>query len=110
MAVSQLFGVRESQMEPLPTWCVIACVSFGLLFTVFHVFWAVEGLRYARSRDQRLEAAGAAVPGLAGLMLVAAAVAAPGLISIVFAVASVPLMVLGRAMYELLVFSYSRTE
>ena len=88
----------------MPTWFVATGVAFGLLFFAFHAFWAVSGLRYARSRDDRLEAAGAVVPGLAGLLLAAAAVTSPALLSLGFAILSLPVLVLGRAVYELVVF------
>jgi hypothetical protein len=65
---------------------------------------ALAAIRTARSRGQRLEAMGALVPGLSGLLMAAAALSRSRLWSLTLLVVSVPVMVLGRALYELAVF------
>jgi ABC-type phosphate transport system permease subunit len=88
----------------VPTGLVVAGVAYWLLFAAWQGFWAVAGLQHARSRDEWLEAAGAAVPVAAGLLIAAAALTAPAPVSVALAVVAMPVMVLGRAVYELVVF------
>jgi hypothetical protein len=89
---------------PLPLWVKIVAVAFGAAFFVAHVLLAVHGMRCALTRDQRVEAAGALVPGVSGL-LIAFAVASPwpwlGFAASALAAVTI---VLGRALYEMIVF------
>ena len=80
-----------------------AFTNFGLVFFLFYLSLAILGFRRSASRDDRLEAAGAVIPGLAGLGIVGAVWAGPPWAFALIA-ASVPFMTVGRAVYELIVF------
>ena len=82
---------------------VVAAV-FGSLFFAAHLTCAAHAMRFHPTREGKLEAAGAVVPGSAGLLVTAAAVVAPPWWAIACLVPAVPLLVLGRAVYELVVF------
>jgi hypothetical protein len=88
----------------VPTGLVVAGVAYGLLFAAWQGFWVVAGLRSARSRDERLGATGAAVPGAAGRLIAAAALTAPAPLSVGPAILAVPVVLVGRAVDELVVF------
>jgi hypothetical protein len=81
-----------------------AAAFFGLFFFLYHLIIAVSGIRTALSRDQRLESAGALVPGLSGLLMATAAWSPSRLLSLALVVVALPVLVLGRALYELAVF------
>jgi multisubunit Na+/H+ antiporter MnhB subunit len=88
----------------MPTLFVTISVIFGLLYFAVYALLAIIGYRHAKLRDESLEAIGAVVPGLAGLLLAIAAVAAPSEVSICLAVLSLPISMFGRAVFELVVF------
>ena len=87
-----------------PTWVRVGAVALGVSFFGAHVFLAVMGVRRATNRDDRLEAAGLLVPGLAGLLLAAAYLSPTAALSLTLVLAALPVMIVGRAIYELLVF------
>lgn len=89
---------------PIPTWLKIGLVAFGVLFFACHLVVALRGVRSTPSRDERVEAAGLIVPGVAGLLFAVAVLAPWPLLGLVSAVASIPVLVLGRAAYECIVF------
>ena len=64
----------------------------------------VYSLPYARDRDDRLESIGKIVPGFAGLCIVGAVLSPWPLLSIVLYFVAIPMMVVGRAVYEVIVF------
>ena len=90
----------------MPTWLKLSGLVFGLLFFLYHLGLATWGFRSALSRDQRLEAVGAIVPGLSGLLMVAAAWSPWPALGIGLAVVGVPILILGRAIYELIIFAH----
>ena len=96
----------------MPEWSRIAATSFGILFFVGHLIWAIYSLRFQSTREERLEAAGIVVPGLAGLLIAASAWVPPGygwaVLSILI-VAAV-LIIVGRAIYELIVFGNRKRD
>ena len=81
---------------------IVVCV--GALFFVGHLAWAVYSVRFFSARDDRLEAVGKVVPGLAGLLMVAGALGAPSGWAVVCTVLAFPVMIVGRAAYEFIVF------
>lgn len=91
----------------MPVAFKVIVVCFGALFFLAHLAWAVYSVRFFKARDDKLEAAGKVVPGFAGLLMVAAALLAPSGWSMVCAVLAIPLMIIGRAAYELIVFRKS---
>lgn len=86
----------------MPEW--LNYIAFGVLFFVVHAAWMVYSLPYARDRDDRLEFIGKIVPGFAGLCIVGAVLSPWPLLSIALYLAAIPMMVAGRALYELIVF------
>jgi hypothetical protein len=92
---------------PFPLWLKIVASALGLLVCLGHVVSAVVGTRSARTPEQRTEAAGAIVPGVAGLLLVATVVSPSRPLSLLSACAALPTLVLGRAVYELVAFHKS---
>jgi hypothetical protein len=85
----------------------VIIVCFGATFFLAHLAWALYAVRFYTARDDKLEAAGKVVPGFAGLLMVAAALLAPSGWSVVCGILAIPLMVVGRAVYELIVFRKS---
>ena len=84
---------------------MIAVVTFGLLFFLGHLVVTQANVRRATTRDDRLEALGLLVRGLAGLMLAVAVAARPWpAIGMALALAAILTLILGRAAYELVVF------
>ncbi len=79
-------------------------IAFGCLFFVFYLFLAGVGFRTAKDRNARLEAVGAAVPGLAGVLIVLAFIVPWPLVKLLMALTALPVIVLGRASYELMIF------
>lgn len=79
-------------------------IAFGSLFFAGHLISASVGFRVAKDRDERLEAVGAVVPGLAGVLIVLAFTVPWSLVKLILALAALPLIVIGRALYELIVF------
>ena len=79
-----------------------ACIALGLLFYLGHAWFTVAKYRAMTTRDDRLEALGLLVPGLS-LALAIAARTSPsfGIILLVLAFFN---LILGRAIYELIVF------
>jgi hypothetical protein len=90
--------------KSIPAPLAISMTAFGFLFFAGHLIWAVVGVRSASGRDDRLELAGRAVPGIAGLLLAVAVLAPWPLLGIGLVVMAMPVMVLGRAIYESIVF------
>ncbi len=88
-------------------WFKLAWIAFGLLFFVFHLFLATIGVRSARTADDRLEAAGAIMPGVAGLLIAATWAVAwtlPPFVVIGLLASGIFVLVFGRATYEGIVF------
>lgn len=79
-------------------------IAFGLLVFTLFLLKAMYQLRFAATRDQRLESAGAAVPGVGGLCLAGIAYSTSLALSIGLAVVGLATLVVGRAVYELIVF------
>lgn len=82
-----------------------ACIALGLLFYLGHAWFTVAKYRAMTTRDDRLEALGLLVPGLSGLSLALAIAArtSPSF-SIILLVLAFFNLILGRAIYELIVF------
>src|SRR5262245_32543554 len=88
---------------PIPSSLAAAFTTFGLVYFLFSLSLAILGFRRSASRDDRLEAAGVVIPGLAGLGIVGAVwVGPPWALALI--AASIPFMAVGRAVYELIVF------
>lgn len=79
-------------------------IGFGCLFFAGHLISAGVRFRAATNRNARLEAVGAVVPGLAGVLIVLAFIAPWPFVKLLLALAALPIIVLGRASYELVVF------
>lgn len=79
-----------------------ACIALGLLFYLGHAWFTVAKYRAMTTRDDRLEALGLLVPGLS-LALAIAARTSPSF-SIILLVLAFFNLILGRAIYELIVF------
>ena len=88
----------------MPDWFRYLVIAFGALFFVAHLAWMLYSLPYAQDRAKRLENFGKLVPGFAGVCFALAAWIRSPLPSVAFAVAGGFLMILGRAVYELIVF------
>jgi len=91
----------------MPVAFKIFVVCFGAIFFVMHLAWTFYSVRFYTARDDKLEAAGKVVPGFAGLLIVASALLAPSSWSLLCVVLAIPLMIVGRAVYELIVFRQS---
>jgi hypothetical protein len=83
-------------------------VVFGCFFFAAHLLSASTGVRAGKDRDARLQAFGAIVPGFAGVLIVVALLSPWWPAKIISSLAVVPLIVFGRAFYELLVFRKRR--
>lgn len=79
-------------------------IIIGSVWFVAHVAWAFYAVRYCSTGDQLLEALGVIVPGLGGLCLLLAGVLTSPIWSLICLVIALPLMIVGRACYELIVF------
>ncbi len=88
----------------MPVAFKVIVVCFGAIFFLAHLAWAVYSVRFFTARDDKLQAAGKVVPGFAGLLMVAAALLAPSGWSVLCVVLAIPLMIIGRSVYELIVF------
>ena len=73
----------------------------GISFFTLFLLRGMAGFLSASDKDTKLEKLGAAVPGIAGLMLSLSTVLEPKLLSI----ALIPVLFVGRACYELIVFN-----
>lgn len=82
----------------------VIVICFGALFFIAHLAWAACSVRFYTARNDKLESLGKAVPGFAGLLLVTLVLLPPSGWSVVCAVAAISLMIVGRAVYELIVF------
>ena len=82
----------------------ILVIAFCGLFFIGHVLFA--GARFCTAQDQgsRLEALGLLVPGFAGAIIVFAFLSPWPLLRPISALVSLPLIVVGRPLYELVVF------
>jgi hypothetical protein len=85
----------------------VFAVCFGVIYFLVHLAWAVYSVRFFTARDDRLEAAGKVIPGFAGLLVAAAALLLPSGWGVACTVVAFPLMFVGRAVYELIVFRNS---
>ena len=94
-----LFERRPSEFE--------AAVKEGALKVVDHFDLAVPKTRELIAILGKLEIAGKVLPGFAGVLMVAAALLAPSGWGVVCAALAIPLMFIGRAVYELIVFRKS---
>ena len=85
-----------------------ACIALGLLFYLGHAWFTVAKYRAMTTRDDRLEALGLLVPGLSGLSGLSLALAIAARTSPSFSIILLVLaffnLILGRAIYELIVF------
>ena len=88
----------------MPTWIRLSVIAVGGLIFALHAWKALAGMRLALSPTQKLEAAGALVPGLGGLLLVAAVHVPSVRLRLVISAAGFLLLVAGRPLYELVVF------
>jgi hypothetical protein len=88
----------------MPDWIRYVQTAFGILFFSGHVLWMVCSLRFARSPADRLEYVGILVPGSAGIMIAAIPWVTYPPLGIALCFAGLLVMVLGRALYELVVF------
>jgi len=80
-------------------------IVFGCLFFAGHLIRAGFCFRAAQNRAARLEAIGAAVPGFAGVLLVLSIVVHWLPVKLALLLAAMPVMVVGRACYELIIFA-----
>jgi hypothetical protein len=85
-------------------WFRYTVIAFGILFFVAHLALMVYSLPFARDRDTQFEYFGKIVPGLAGIGIACAAFVESSLLSILLVVVSGFVMILGRVIYELIVF------
>ena len=93
-----------------PEWLKVCGACFGLVFFLYFWLVALWGMSSATSREHRLEAAGAMVPGFSGLLLAAALWSSSRAVGLGLAVAALPILVIGRAIYEVVVFRISRSS
>lgn len=89
---------------PIPFWFRFAAIIIGLVLFAFQLTLAILGFRSAQSRDDRREATGAIIPGIAGLILIAGVLIPSRPACIVLMGLALPILVLGRAVYELVTF------
>jgi hypothetical protein len=90
----------------IPFWFKIAIIAFGLLFFAGHLLLAILGVRRATTRDNRLVAVGVVVPGIAGLFLAGAALSTTPVLGLVLLAPFLPILVIGRAVYELVLYRF----
>jgi hypothetical protein len=79
-------------------------IGLGAVIFLVHLASAIYSVRFFTDRNEKLEAAGKVVPGLAGLLFVAAALLWPSGWVVLCLALSVPVLTVGRAIYELIVF------
>ncbi len=89
---------------PMPDWYRYSVLTFGLLFFVGHFVWMLISLRYATSLNQLLEYIGKCVPGIGGLLIGLSPFAPSALLGFAMSLAGLPVIFVGRALYELIVF------
>jgi TRAP-type C4-dicarboxylate transport system permease small subunit len=88
----------------MPEWLKVTATCLSVGFFLAHAWRAWMLTTRADSRERRKEAVGAAVPGLAGLLW-CTAIYAPALwLKFVLVLLAIPVLMVGRAIYELLVF------
>ncbi|QEG22272.1 hypothetical protein [Mariniblastus fucicola] len=85
-------------------WMLYLAITFGSLIFFAHLVWMLYSLQYTQDRDRRLECFGKIVPGLAGICIVFAALAQNPFVSVALGLAGGIVLILGRAVYELIVF------
>ena len=78
--------------------------SFGAVLFLYCLARMIYGMRFAQSRDERLEAVGLLVPGIAGLLLAGAFWVPHRWVAILLMLVAIACLVAGRAVYELIVF------
>jgi len=88
----------------MPDWYRYLVLTFGLLFFTGHFAWMLISLRYATSRDELLEYFGKCVPGIGGLLIGLSPFVPSTLLGVVMSLAGLPVIFVGRAIYELIVF------
>ena len=79
-------------------------ITFGGLYFAGHLVWAAVNVLAAKGRDARLVEAGIFVPGFAGLFMVFAVIARWPILKIALRIAALVIGLVGRALYELVVF------
>jgi len=83
--------------------------GLGVLFFVAHVVFALCGVHVRRGdRDGQLEALGKSVPGMAGLLLGLGCWLIPSIWAMLPMLAALLTLMLGRPVYELIVFGRRR--
>ena len=92
----------------MPEWIRYVVTAFGILFFSGHILWMVYSLRLARSSADRLEYIGIIVPGSAGIVIATIPWVSFPLLKIALCLAGLLVMVLGRALYDLVVFRRTR--
>jgi hypothetical protein len=82
-----------------------AGIAFSLLFFLSHIGFTLAKFQAMTTRDDRLEALGLLVPGSSGLILaLALAVRTSPRSVVILVVLAFVNLILGRAIYELIVF------
>lgn len=94
----------------MPFWVQLGVTILGVLFFAAYLAATLYNLKFKRTRDERLEAAGAVIPGISGLILASMVWFPPGfgwaVISVIILAAF--LVIGGRALYEGIVFRRRR--
>ena len=94
----------ETWSATLPDLIRAILICLGAIFFLAHFASAIYSVRCFKNRNEKLEAAGKVVPGLAGLLFVAAGLLWPSGWAPVCLALSLPVLIVGRAIYELIVF------
>jgi predicted membrane channel-forming protein YqfA (hemolysin III family) len=79
-------------------------IAFGVLFFIAHLAWMLYSLPFAQDRAKRLEYFGKVVPGFAGICIALAVWVQSPLLAVPLMIAGGFVLILGRAVYELIVF------
>jgi hypothetical protein len=93
---------------PLPLWLKIAMAAIGLVMFGIQAAMGMSGVRRADSHDERLEAGGAIVPALGGLLFAGGALSSSTGASLALVASGLGISVFGRALYEFVVFRGDR--
>ncbi len=88
----------------MPDWFRYLTIAFGVLFFVAHLAWILYSLPFAQDRAKRLEYFGKLVPGFAGIFIALAVWVQSPLLAVALAITGGFVLILGRAVYELIVF------
>lgn len=88
----------------MPIWFCYATTTFGILFFVAHLGLMLHSLPFASDRDTYFEFLGKAVPGFAGILITCAVWVDSALFAILLNILAGFVMILGRAVYELIIF------